>query len=577
MIKKWIRWKGLLGFAIASVLLLLIFMLLVDTFIKDSIEYTGTRLVGARVELDSAEFRFSPLGIKLARLQVTNPEQPTHNIFDIKHIAFDLDGVHLLRRKILIRQMTLDGVRLNTRRKTSGALGGKGDAVSVDTPETDKDNDLKLPDINIPNPDKILAQEELKTTKQAEKLKSLIKSNQQHWNRIKQSTSIDRHIDEYNKQLEKIRNINSRDTVQLAAALKKLKHLKQQIKKDIQHVDSSRQQISAELNQLANELQALQNSPVEEYRRLIDKYSTSTNSIGNISHLLFGNDAKKYTAMGIGWYKRLAPWLAYAEPGGEQGPTLVRQQGVNVRFREYNPAPELYIKEIHASIETRQDRFAGKIMDVSNEQHITRRPTSLRFSADNMQDIGSILLTGSFNHIEPARSKDQLNLKLTDYRLNQHHLIDKDDMSIYLDQAKSDIRLNIKRDDSQIMADFKSHIHSIKYNNHASGNELAMMFLASINRSRDFNIYGKLRGTLDDYSTEISSDLDNRLKANMQQHMARRLADFRKQLKDKIHLQTRQPIHEAEGRLKDLQSVVNNDIAMHKAKLIRQFNLTETE
>ena len=182
-----------------------------------------------------------------------------------------------------------------------------------------------------------------------------------------------------------------------------------------------------------------------------------------------------------------------------------------------------------------------------------------------------------FDHINPANASDQMNFSMSNYELNKFRLIDKEDMSIYLDKAKSDISVIAKRQSGQIQADFKSHIHSIQYNNKASGNELAMMFLASINKTRDFNIYGKLRGSLDKYSTEVSSDLDNRLKANMQDHMNRRMADFHKQLNNEIQLRTRQPIHEAEGKLKDLNSMVKNDIAIRKARLTQQYNRAKEE
>lgn len=252
----------------------------------------------------------------------------------------------------------------------------------------------------------------------------------------------------------------------------------------------------------------------------------------------------------MGWYQKIEPWLAYVDLSGDDAPKVDRHKGANLRFKEHTPTPNFFIKLMHATIETEQGRFSGKILDITNEQDITRKPTTLRFTGANMQGIGSILATGTFNHINPSKTKDQLSFSMVNYELNQYRLINKDDMTIYLDKAKSDIKLVAHRENRDIKADFRSHIHSIKYNNQASGNELAMMFLSSINKTRDFNIYGKLRGTFDDYSTQVSSDLDNRLNANMKQHMNRRLAGFRKALKDKITLQTRQPIHEAEANSK---------------------------
>jgi|GEM_PF-871753 len=575
--KKWIRWKGLIGFAVAVVVLLLFFILFVDAIIKGSIEYTGSRIVGAKVELDDAEFRFSPLGMQLTRLQVTNPDQPLQNIVDIKTINFNLDGLNLLRRKVLINEMRVDGIRLNTARKKSGAVKQRPKQAKTVTPQEDKGKGFDLPEISIPNVDKILAREEIKTIQQAESLKKNIKTSQQHWTNIRDNIPGEKRIDEHKNRLDKVKQINTKDIKQLAAAIKELKAIKKDIQADINSVDSSRKQISGGLGRLNKDLKDLKDSPKQEYDRIAGKYTTSTTGIGNISHLLFGNEAKKYTTMALGWYKKVEPWLAYVDFSGEKAPPAERRKGQSIRFREYQPSPDFLIKTVHASVEIQQGKFTGKIRDITSEQNITRKPTTLRFTGNKMQGIGSILLTGTFNHINPARAKDQLTFNMSNYQLDKYHLINQKDMSIYLDKAKSDVKLVAQRENDKIKADFKSHVHSIKYNNRASGNELAMMFLSSINKTRDFNIYGKLRGTLDDYSTQVSSDLDNRLKANMKQHMNRRLAGFRKQLQDKIHLKTRQPIHEAEGKLKDHQSGIKNDIAMRKAKLTQQYNTAKEE
>ena len=567
----------MIGFAVAVVLLLLFFILFIDTIIENSIEYTGSHMVGAKVELDDAEFRFSPLGIQLTRLQVTNPDQPLQNILDIRKISFNMDGLNLLRRKVLINEMQVEGLSLNTARAKSGAIKQASKPVEQADSQKKQDQGLDLPDITIPNADEILAREEIKTVKQAETYQQDVKTSQDKWNKIRDGLPGDKRATEYKQRLDKIKQADTRDIKQLATAIRDLNSLKKDIQADINFIDTSRNQISADLKRLNSGLTELKGSPDKEYNRLLNKYSTSATGIGNISQLLFGSEAKKYTTMALGWYKKLEPWLAYVDFSGAEPTPQERHKGRDMRFREYHPVPDFLISKIKLSVETTRGNFTGQIIDITNEQNITGIPTTLRFTGNKMPAVDSILLTGKFDRIKAGNAKDQLNFTMRNYQLDKYRLIDQKDMVIFLDQAQSDIKLVAQRHNQKIQADFKSHIHSIKYNNKASGNELAMMFLSSINQTRDFNIYGNLRGTLDKYSTHVSSDLDKRLNANMKQHMNRRLAGFKKQLKDKIHLKTRQPIDEAEGKLKDLQSGVKNDIAMRKAQLTQKYNAAEQE
>ena len=102
---KWFRWHGLIMFGVVSLLLLLFWFFLADLLVKRSIEKTGTRVVGAKVELADADVHLSPLGITLKSLQVTDPDNPMSNAVEVGSIDFSLDMMNLLRRKIIINTM----------------------------------------------------------------------------------------------------------------------------------------------------------------------------------------------------------------------------------------------------------------------------------------------------------------------------------------------------------------------------------------------------------------------------------------------------------------------------------------
>ena len=119
---RWIRWQGVVAFVVVAGLVAAVWFLLVDRAVERLIEQAGTAAVGAKVELDQADITLIPLGVTLSRLQVTNPDEPMTNAVEIARIAGSLDGLNLLRRKVIIEEVALDGVRFHTQRTTSGAL-----------------------------------------------------------------------------------------------------------------------------------------------------------------------------------------------------------------------------------------------------------------------------------------------------------------------------------------------------------------------------------------------------------------------------------------------------------------------
>ena len=102
---KWIRWWGLGAFLVVAAILVCVWIFLVDGWVKYLIEEAGTEGVGAKVELDAADLSLFPAGLKLTRLQVTNPREPMTNAVEIANVNMGLDGLNLLRRKVIVEDL----------------------------------------------------------------------------------------------------------------------------------------------------------------------------------------------------------------------------------------------------------------------------------------------------------------------------------------------------------------------------------------------------------------------------------------------------------------------------------------
>ena len=109
-----IRWWGLGLFVGLVGAMALLWLLVVDGLVKSVIEEEGTAIVGAKVELDTANLTLFPAGVTLTRLQLTNPNSPMTNFVEIARVTMDLDGLQLLRRKVIINEMLVEGVQFGT-------------------------------------------------------------------------------------------------------------------------------------------------------------------------------------------------------------------------------------------------------------------------------------------------------------------------------------------------------------------------------------------------------------------------------------------------------------------------------
>ena len=205
--KDMIRWKGLIAFVAVIALGIVLWLFFVDGFVERMIEKTGTWIVGAKVELDDADLSIFPLGLNLRRLQVTDPDKPMTNTVDIKRTVLSLDSLNLLRRKLIIERMAMEGVRFGTERKTSGALKRKPVDDEDELKEQGKEESrITLPSFEVPDVNEILKREELQSLKLVESLRKEVQDQKQSWQKRLEGLPDKKDFDDYEKRIEVLRS-----------------------------------------------------------------------------------------------------------------------------------------------------------------------------------------------------------------------------------------------------------------------------------------------------------------------------------------------------------------------------------
>jgi uncharacterized protein (TIGR03545 family) len=130
---KLFRWKAIVPMTLLVVIVVLCWLFYVDRAIRLAIEYVGTEIVGAKVELASARLRLRHADLVLQGLQVTNPDAPMTNLFEIPEIVADLNGRALLDKKVVIETLAVRGMRFGTPRRTSGAIEKQSETTGLVT------------------------------------------------------------------------------------------------------------------------------------------------------------------------------------------------------------------------------------------------------------------------------------------------------------------------------------------------------------------------------------------------------------------------------------------------------------
>ena len=391
--KNWIRWPGFLAFLLFTVAFTGIFYFFAETLLKAAIEHTGTEMVGAKVELGRADLTVSPLGVELHNLQVTNPEEPMVNAVQIGRIKLQMHTLELLRLKVIVDEMSVEKVRLNTKRTTSGKIAEK----PVEEPSSDTNElfDFSMPSVEMPDVKDILVKETLESEQMVEEAQINIDKSKQKWDKKIPELPDKATFDAYAEKLKSITPVKTgnklKDLEALSNAVDELKTIKKNIQSDLGQLTSAGKELHEDVSLMKNNIKAISQSPSKDIARLMQKYFPSSSGLSNISRLLFGETVTHWSGVAMDWYEKLAPVLLKTATSEQSEEVQVpRHKGVDIKFMEHNPLPDFLIKSTRISLELESGNMNGEIKDITSDQQILGRPLTFLFDADKMDNISKL-------------------------------------------------------------------------------------------------------------------------------------------------------------------------------------------
>ena len=562
--KKWIRWQGLGVFIGVIVLFFIFWFFFIDGIVKSMIEKYGSQAVGAKVELASADLSLFPAGLELRGLQVANPDQPMKNALEVARIRMNFDTLNLFRRKVIVEQMEMMGIKLDTPRKTSGALPGlaaKRGAKKA-APKAKKRKSIceggGLPSISMPNVNDILSKEKLPSIELATSLKTQIQKEKQKWQERLASLPDQKTFESYKAQIQQIKS-GGGGLGGLLSSGGKVLELKKKIEADIDRIKSAKKDFQKELATLKQRVTEAKKAPFKDAARLARKYGLSKEGLANLSSLIFGAKICGWMEKAANWYEKMRPILQRAKQkkGNKVVVKPLRGKGVYVKFKERHPLPDFLIKQANGTVLTGSGVIQGIIKNITPEQDVLGKPLTFSFKGDKLKNFKLIESSGVLNHIRPQAPKDQIKFLIKGFQAKGITLLENSKTPLLLEKALADLNTKAVLQGENINANIVGAFHSASFSvkGEQSGSAIINAIFSALRNVRDFIVNAKVSGTIQDYDIQLSSDLDGILKKSVGKIIAKQTQQLRQKLSQAIMAKANGPLSDAEGGLSGLGGI----------------------
>lgn len=540
--KKWIRWPGFGFFAVFVLVLSAFSLLFIDGFVERMLESQGSRLVGARVDLDKADVSFMPLGLTLFGLQVTNPDEPMRNGVEIDRLAMGINSLHLLERKVIIDEMAVQGVRFDTPRQKSGALTKK---ARPEKHGQEGGTGFKMPQLQMPDVKDVLSRETLETLELARNFEEQLSRDQAQWQQRLADLPDQQKLTGYQARLQKVKSSSGFTGLLTGAA--ELEAVRKEVKADLDQLKKAQNDFSALSDSYQGKLALLNKAPQQDIKRLLDTYGLSAQGFGNMSGLLFGEKIGGMVRTASSWYAKAQPLLQRRKDKQKSVEVIkpLRGKGVNVRFKEDGALPDFLIRKIDASVVLAAGALSGTISNVTPDQDVLGAPMTLAFAGDKLQGMGSLRLDGVFDHVQTDKVEDSLTLQVRKYEVGKITLSSAEQLPVTLDSALVDLSVGAKLRGRDVNATVLTSITAATFTTAKAapeGNLLSQALADAVAKVNRVGVKAVITGPVDDYNVVVNSDLDEVMKEAISKSLTKQSGQFEQELKEAVMTKVKGPL-----------------------------------
>lgn len=554
---RWLRWKGFIAFIIIAALLMGLWFMLIDTIARSIMEKTATKLVGAEVNISDVDLKLAPLGVTLQGIEVTNPNDPQTNAVQITSLICSLETAQLFLRKVIIDEMSITGMAFGTKRERPGFV--TKEHKEKERPPGEKAALMPtLPSFSKEDIGKILESEDLKTLDMIRSIQEETQARKAFWEKRMGEIPDKEDLEQYEKRIEDLKKIDQKDPQSILAATGKIKSLQEDIQKDIRILKDAQTRFNTDYATISEQMKQVKNAPADDLRSLVKKYGPTPQGLGNVSAVLFGEKIGVWVERSLFWYQKINPILdrSREEKKGQKVTKPLRAAGVDIHFREHTPLPDFLVRKATASVNLEQGTVQGNLFNITTDQDILGSPLSFDFSGDKLKGITTLRLQGSMNRVDPKQNIDKLDVSMKGYALHGVDLGAKA-LPVTLEKGTMNMDLSTSVVNNIISAELKGSVSSAKLTvaDTADTSRFSSAVSSAFSGIDSFSLQASLKGTPQEYTMNLKSDLEKVVSGALQQAVADLTKQFEGDLRTALQTKIETPLNSLQSDVSSLDTI----------------------
>lgn len=595
--------EALIPVAIVFALAYGFFHFFFDNSLRKGIEWIGSHVIGAEVNVGAIHTRFLKGSFQLRKLQVTNKEKPSENLVQIEEIRFQFLWDALLRMKFVIEEAAIDNIQTGVPRQRPGFVipPTKDDGKPSLIGEVQKDvlvqTQKQLNENIFGDVAGLLAgggasQAELKklegSLKSIEFIKGLekqINDKKAAWDTRLKTLPQDKEVEEFSKSVKALK-FDTKNPVEFANSVKKAGELIQQADQKVKAVQEAVNAFNSDLALLDGSYKQLNQLTQEDLKALQTRFKIPSINPSDFSKKLFMGLVQqriaslgKYAVMAL-HYMPVESVLASgkktkAEKADDDLVPEPRAKGKNIRFRITSGYPTFWLK--HASISSKANEseysgdLKGELINVTTHPAVVGRPAVLNVAGDfPKQQITGFQLNITSDHTKEI-AKESFTVKAASYPVDRQTFSDSKDLRFVMTQAAGEAEISGTLENSVFAVNMANRFRNAKYDIETPTPFIKDVLSGVVQGIPTVNVSAQVKGTFDNFAVNLNSNLGDEIAKGFEKQLKVQIdkaqASLRAMLDEKLKPEKDRLNRELDQfRQTTTRGLDNRKVALEKAK-----------
>jgi uncharacterized protein (TIGR03545 family) len=486
-------------------------------------------LTGSKVDLGKLETDWGDGTVDIADFAVTDPHRPNRNLIQAEEVFLNLDRDELWRKRVVVKNGTMTGVRLDTPRTTRSALVQNSKSLNPTLPAIDTPQIVDSSDLAIQN--------------WLDQVSSLVVNAQPPTSVDQTQAEADKIANRWASQLKELQTVALNAQEKLAATKSQLENLRTTQDNPLRNEQNCDEQLLfvARLRETLlaaqKQLSVVAESGTQEIETFVQRQKANQVSVNRpvpvkinqqlVTQILFDQMAVEQTKHLLEWID----WFHGVFPEASHTLQPIAPVGRDLVFHGQLPKPQFIIQSVDlegsGEVFGQHCELAGKLKNYSTQPNLLDQPAELTFRAQGSQHFAVKAILDRRNQT----LADDFEIQCPDYKIESKLVGNERAFLANLSSAASRAAAQVSIRGNSISGTIQLNqtgvvLHVDQLAEMAGGNDVRNLLNQQLNSIQDYELTITLSGEREKPIIQIRSDIGDKFSNAIAEAIQRRAELF---------------------------------------------------